>query len=185
MAYTIPTHEPAEAFVGESWFWDVTYGAFPADESWQLAYYLRGPKDLDFAFGSEVTAGDGSEFEVRVPATTTDDLAGYPGPYRLIGRVSKSGEVHTVYNEHLLVLPDPATAVNAKSHARQMLDAIEAALLDFAAGAQQVRTTVNGRTVEFRSTDDLTALESRYRMLVALEDNPDGSITRLTEFVRA
>lgn len=184
VAYTIPTYEPSQGQAGESWFWDISYPDFPADESWELSYYLRGPVDLDFAFGTEVTAGDGAEFEVRVPATTTDDLTA-AGAYRLIGRVSKSGEVHTVYNEHFLVLADPSTAVNVKSFARQMLEAIDTALIaGVASSAETKRLTINGRTIEYRDTADLEGRRAHYAVLVALEDNPYGSVTHVAEFVR-
>lgn len=184
MAYTIPTVEPAQAQAGESWYWDAVYADFPADESWELAYYLRGPVDLDLAFGTEVTAGTGATFEVRVPATKTDDLT-TAGKYRLIGRVSKAGEVHTVYDAHFLVLPDPATAVNEQSWNRRMLAAIETALeagVSSSAGVQ--RLSINGRTIEYRTTDDLLGMRSRFQYLVALEDNPHGRFVHETEFVR-
>lgn len=189
MTPTIPTKEPAEAHIGSPWLWDVTYSDFPADESWELAYSLRGPKDLDFDFGDEVTAeSSGPGFEVRIPKATTDDLGDQPGKYRLIGRVSKSGDDWdgtVVYNGHLLVLADPTTAVNAKSWNRRMLEAIRTALEDgISDSASAKRISVNGREIEYRSVEDLTRLESRFAIRVALEENPDIRVVSGAEFVR-
>lgn len=189
MARTIPTSEPSEAHAGSPWLWDASYADFPADESWELAYYLRGAKDLDFTFGSEVTAASsGPGFEVRIPKATTDDLGDYLGKYRLIGRVSKSGDDWdgaVVYNRHLLVLADPSTAVGAKSWNRQMLDAIRAALKDGISDSTSAKSiSINGRSVEYRSVEELTRLESQFAIRVAMEENPGQTVVREAEFVR-
>lgn len=183
MSYTIPTVEPRQGQAGSSWFWDATYTSFPANESWELSYYLRGVEDADFLWGSVVSAGTGAVFEVRIPASTTSGLTA--GAHRLIGRVTKSGEVHEVYNVPFLVLADPATAVNAKSFNRQMLEAIDAALIagvDQSAGVQ--RLEINGRTIEYRTTADLQKMRSHHLYLATLEENPGARIDHLTEFVR-
>lgn len=179
MAYQIPTSEPAEGQAGESWFWDISYPDFPADESWELSYYLRGPVDADFVFGTEVTA-DGAGFEVRVPATTTDDIT-TSGAYRLIGRVSKSGEVHTVYDAHFLVRADPSTAVGAKSYNRTRLEELQAATTPNP-GIRVVE--INGRRTEY-GVEDYERQLARYTYLVAIEENPYGSVVHETVFSRA
>src|SRR5687768_10448329 len=129
MTYTVPYGEPKTLRSGDSWFWDVAYGEYPASDGWQLTYQLRGPEDLDVAWTTHVTA-EGAGFEVRIPVTSTDLAA---GSYVLVGRVSLAGEVHTVYTARLLVLANPVAAVAAKSFNRRMLEAIEAALEDAAA----------------------------------------------------
>lgn len=188
MAKQVPTREPESLTIGSSWAWDVTYPDFPADESWQLSYDLRGPDDFDLAWGTHVTAGDGAEFEVRVTAAQSAAGVATPGPYRLVGRVNKSGDTwdgEVVYNAHLLVLADPSTSVGAKSYNRQMLEAIEEALLaGVASSAEAKRITINGRTIEYRDTADLEGRRAHYAMLVAVEENPYGSVVHVTEFVR-
>lgn len=188
MAKTIPTYEPKQLVIGSSWAWDVTYGDFPADESWELSYDLRGPDDFDLAWGTHVSAGDGAEFEVRVTAAQSAGGVTTPGTYRLVGRVNKSGDTwdgEIVYNAHLLVLADPSTAVKAKSFNRKMLEKIDAALLDSAASSAGVRKVeINGRTIEYRDTADLTRMRAHYAMLVAVEENPYGSVVQEVEFVR-
>lgn len=187
MSREIPQHEPTSVQIGSPWNWDITYPDFPADENWELSYYLRGADDQDFLFGSVVTAGTGAEFEVRIPASTTSGIT-TAGSYRLIGRVSKTGhewDGHVVYNKHVLVLADPADAVNAKSHNRQMLEALRTARLSGASSHEKVKIEVNGRSVTYRDAEELDSLIGRYELLVALEENPDGRIAQEVEFRRA
>lgn len=182
MAKSVPKCEPAELTIGSSWAWDVTYADFPADNSWQLNYYLRGHKDVVLAWGTHVSAGTGAEFEVRVtPAQqTTLGLTTQPGKYQLVGRVSKSGDTwdgEIVYTAHLLVLANPTTAVNAKTFNRQMLEAIDAALVaGVSSSAEAKRLTVNGRSIEYRDLAELEGRRSHYAYLVALEENPNAEI---------
>lgn len=187
MSYEIPTHEPAEAVIGSSWFWDATYPDFPASDGWVLSYYLRGGSDLTLAnatpVGVTITAS-GDVYEVRVPGSVTAAVT-VAGKYRLIGRVALAGEVHVVYNEHLLLLQDPSDAVNAKTFNRQMLDAIETAMVAGVAGSSDIQAiTINGRSITYRDRAELNAAHAHYSLLVALEENPDGTLSHAVEFVR-
>lgn len=184
MAYQVPTCEPREVTPGDTWAWDVSYPYFPASEGWQLSYAIRGPDDLDVAWSTHISA-NGDVFEVRVPASTTDDVS-IAGAYRMVGRVTLSGEVHVVYNQPLLVLANPTTAVNAKSFNRRMLEAIQAAALTDAAatGGALVEVTVDGHTHRFATEVERRTLVANYALLVAIEENPHGSLTHAAEFVR-
>lgn len=188
MAKTIPTREPRQLVIGSSWAWDPSYLDFPADDSWQLSYDIRGPDDFDLVWGTHVSAGDGSEFEVRVTAAESAAGITTPGTYRLVGRVNKSGDTwdgEIVYSEHLLVLADPSTAVGVKSFNRQMLEAIDTALLAGASNsAEAQRIEINGRVIQYRDTADLEGRRAHYAMLVAIEENPYGSVVQEAEFVR-
>jgi len=180
VAKQIPTCEPAQLVIGSSWAWDVTYSDFPADESWQLSYSIRGPDDFDLAWGTHVAAGSGAEFEVRVTAAQSAAGVTTAGAYRLIGRVNKSGDTwdgEVVFNRHLLVLADPATAVGVKSFNRRMLEAIDSALIDGVAdSAEAKRITVNDRTIEYRDRGELDGLRAKYAYLVAIEENPYAEV---------
>ena len=188
MTPTTPIGEPTTLVQGAAWSWDVTYSDFPSDESWQLRYYLRGPDDFDLTFGTHVAADGSGGYEVRV--TAAQSLAGVdPGAYRLIGRVNKTSHEFDgtiVYNAHLLVLADPTTAVNAESHNRQMLDAIDAALLAGAGDSAEFKSVaLNGRTVTYRDRAEMEKARTHYALLVALEENPDAEVYRAGEFVNA
>lgn len=194
MAKQVPQTEPRELVIGSSWAWDITYPDFPADESWQLNYYLRAPNDslvFTFAWSTHVSAGDGSEFEVRV----TDEQSGalnLLGEYRLVGRVSKAGDTwdgEIVYNSHVLLLPNPSattvpSTVAGRSFNRQMLAAIEAALLaGVSQSSEAKRISVNGRSIEYRDLAELEGRRAHYALMVAIEENPNGRIMHEVEFV--
>lgn len=185
MAFEVPQYPPSEVRIGTSWFWNVSYADAPASAGWELNLYFRGPSDLTIVWASAAIAASGDEFQVRITPTLAADLT-TAGTYRLIATVTLSGEVHEVEDRHLLVLPASATAVNAKSHNRQVLEAIQAALLTGVATSPDAqRVTIAGRTIEYRSTDDLLKLEATYLARVAIEENPNGRIIDEVEFVRA
>ena len=187
MAYTIPVVPPTELRLGSSWFWDVIYPAFPASDSWQLNLWFRGPEDLPVVWGTGIAAASsGPVFEVRITPTIVD--AGTfttPGAYRLYGEVSLSGEVHAVEDRHILVLADPSAVLKAKSFNRQMLEAFEAAAIGLGEGGlKYAEVTINGRKSVF-AVDQYEKKLAHYKLLVAVEENPGGSIVHETEFVRA
>jgi hypothetical protein len=185
LSYQIPTVEPTQAVIGTSWYWDATYADFPASDGWTLTYHLRGATDADFITGTDsvtITA-NGSAFEVRIPATKTAGLTA--GKYRLTGRVSLAGEIHVVYSAHLLALTDPTNALDAASFNRQMLDALETAMVAGVASGSELQTvTINGRTISYRDRAELNAAHAHYSLLVAIEENPHGSLSHAAEFVR-
>lgn len=189
MTRITPTCEPTEVTIGSAWSWDVTYSDFPSNSGWTLAYYIRGPVDLTLAAGTEVTADGSGGFEVRVPRTTSDNLAGYPGAYRLTGRVFKASDEFDgtiVYSGHLLVLADPSEAVGAASFNRQMLDAIDEALLAGISDSGEFKSvSVNGRSVTYRDRAEIEKARAHYALLVALEENPDGVVDHAGVFVNA
>lgn len=183
MAYQIPTYTPTEVRIATSWLWDVSYPDFSASDGWELRLYFRGPTDLDVAWGTGIAA-DGSGFAVRITPAISAVLT-VPGAYRLTGTVTLAGEVHEVENRHLLVLPSSTAAVGAKSFARQMLEAIDEALVaGVVNSAETKRLTINGRTIEYRDSADLEGRRSHYAMLVAIEENPYGSVVHVSEFSR-
>lgn len=183
MAYTIPTCEPAELRIGAAWAWDVAYPDHPSDDGWTLAYSLRGPDDLDLAFGTEVAAADsGIGFSVRVPRATTAGLTDR-GAYRLIGQVFKANDPadgRVVYDGHVLMHPDPSTAVGEKSFNRQRLEALQAAAVT---NGGYRETMINGRRIVFAPEEYQRQL-AHFSYLVALEENPDARIEHHAEFVR-
>lgn len=182
VAYQIPTQTPGHFQIGTSWFWDVAYPEFPASDGWQLNLYFRGPTDLTVAWASGISAS-GNTFQVRITPTLAQPLK-VGGSYRLYGTVTLSGEVHEVENRIVSVAVAATTPVGAKSFNRQMLEAIETAMLAGATSSTDARRIeINGRVIEYRDREELNVLRSRYMALVAVEDNPNGRIIHEVTFV--
>lgn len=186
MAYTIPKVPPTELRLGSSWFWDVTYPQFPASDSWELNLYFRGANDFDVVWSTGITASSGAAFEVRItPALVTTGSLTTPGPYILHGTVTLSGEVHAVEDCHLLILPASSAVVNAKTFNRQMLEAYQGAAISLGEGGlKYAEVTINGRKSVF-AVEAYERKLAHYTLLVAIEENPGGTIVHVTEFVRA
>ena len=129
---------------------------YPADDGWTLTYTIL---DKTNRYTTSGTA-NAKKFDMVVSATTSATFA--VGNYRMVGRVSKSGEVFEVYNGKLEVKPDLTVAVDFRTHVKKVLDAIEA-VLEGTASKEQASYSIAGRTLSRRSIADLLMLRDRYK----------------------
>lgn len=154
---------------------------YPASDGWTLKFRLI-PRTSGDAI--EITAAaaddDPDAYEVSVSAATT---AGWvPGDYSWAAWVEKDVEKFTVdgWVSHdqryrggasIAIKPDPRTvaAFDNRSHARKVLDAIEA-VIENRATLDQEEYTINGRSLKRTPLDDLVGLRRRYQNEVATED---------------
>lgn len=169
----IPKEEPTEFTAGTTVKWrrENLKAHYPADASWILNYYLRGPGLLD----APATA-DGKDFAVTIAASASGTLA--PGRYQLLGRVSKSGEVFEVYNGMLDVALDPAQQadnIDVRTIAKRILDA-HLETYEQRASRRERSYTVSGagRSFVYDSLDELLRAIDYWKAVVAEEDNPTG-----------
>lgn len=152
----VSTQEPRVARVGDTWEWrreDIA--AFPAT-AWTLHYYF---KSASANFNFDATA-DGDYFAVTRTAAETATRAA--GVYQWFAFVTDGTRRYQVSQGTIELLPDMAVAGNldTRSHARKMLDAIDAALLAQAQGGSLALSyTINGRSVTYR--DDAAVLDAR------------------------
>lgn len=155
----IATIEPLEVRAGDTWEWrrEDLATDYPAS-TWTLTYTFA---NADAKFQISASA-DGDDFAVTLAAASSNKPAGV---YGWVAKVSYSGEVHTVGSGTLTVLPDLATLTvhDGRSHARKVLDAIEA-LLEDRASIDQKSISIAGRTLERTPITDLLALRSVYRI---------------------
>ena len=117
-------YEPEKLTSGVTWKWKKTISDYPASE-WTLTYYLRKSGATATSFSA---SADGDTHLVTVIAATT---AGYAaGVYDIIGVVVKSAEKYVVFDGIVEVLPNPtaSAAYGPRTHARRVLDLIEAAM---------------------------------------------------------
>ncbi len=163
MAASTPTTEPVSLLAGDTAKWLITLADYSAADGWVLTYTLANAANrITFA-----ASASGSDFLVNVPAATTVGWAA--GSYSWRSQVSKSGEVFTVATGTITVAPSFGAAVDARSHARKTLAAVEAYLED-ANNLTAASYQIAGRQLSRLSIPDLLALRSRYQMEVARED---------------
>jgi hypothetical protein len=167
----IPTTEPKQLRAGETWQWrreDLT-GDYPAS-SWTLKYSLKNATDH-----AELTASaDGAAFSVLVSASTTKSIK--PGTYRVVGYVEDAGAAKRfpVFEGYIAVGASYANSgvLDERTHARKVLDAIEA-VLENRASKDQEEYQIGHRSLKRTPINDLIALRQMYRGEVYAEELKD------------
>lgn len=157
---------PPEIRAGDSVAWRVSVPDYPSSEGWALHYALRGPASIDVE-ALEGTAGD---YLIEVAATSTIQWSA--GWYRWVAYVADgSGQRITLDDGQLEILPD-LLAMNepgdVRSHARKMLELIEAALEKRIPRDQQ-SYEIDGQRLDRIPIERLEALRTRYQREVARE----------------
>lgn len=112
----------------------------------------------------------GDLFAVNVPPATTATWT--PGTYTWAAYAAKAGERYTVAQGELVIEADPATITapyDNRSHARKVLDAIQA-VLENRASADQQQVSIAGRTLVRTPIADLLKLRAVYTAEVRAEE---------------
>lgn len=154
----IPSSEPASVVAGDTLAWKLTLGDYPASSGWVLSYALRN----DQAAIDITASASGSDHLVSVPASTSKTWRA--GSYAWSAFVTKASERYTVGNGTIIVAPNLAVGgpVDSRSHARRVLDAIEA-VLERRATKDQEEFTIGDRSLKRTPLAELIRLRSVYR----------------------
>jgi hypothetical protein len=140
---------------------------FPAGEGWALAWVFV--KASGGAVTTVAATAVAEAWEMTASAATTGAWAS--GVWRWVQRASKSGAVITVASGEVLVQPDPASAnVDSRSHARRVLDLIEAAIEGRATSAALEHQFEDGRRIRFMTHEELLKMRDSYASKVRVEE---------------
>lgn len=156
--------EPQTIRAGDFVTWMKSLADYPADAGWSLAYTL-----INAAGKITINASaSGADHLVAVAATATANYVA--GSYIWMARVTKGSESYTIGTGTIDILPNLAalTTFDGRSHAKVMVEAIEAAIQG-RASALQLRMSINNRSIEFLSPSELIKWLSFYRAEVAKE----------------
>jgi hypothetical protein len=184
-----PTSEPLELRAGDPWTWRRDdLGDYPAT-LWTLRYWFKNA-----AGGFEVVAGaDVTAFLVDEDSTATSARAA--GVYAWQARVENIASPstrYTVASGTLRVLANLFTgvasdALDTRTHARKVLDAIEA-VLENRATLDQEEYEIAGRRLKRTPLAELSQLRREYAARVAAEVDAErvanGQPSRNKLFVR-
>lgn len=176
MAHQVPNTEPDSLRVGDSWAWRrEDLSDYPAS-TWTLTYYLRNAT----GFIDIVAAADGEVFEIAVPAATTASYTA--GDYNWSAMVSDGTDRYEVGTGAIVVTPDvsAAAALDLRTDAQVMLDAVNAALLNKATAKQLdlVASAVGGLS-QSRDPRILLELQSKLELQVKREQGTGGYMKRI------
>lgn len=152
---------------------------YPASEGWTLTHILR-PRTGSGDPIEMVAVDDGDDYATTIPASDTGSYA--PGTYTVVAQVSNDdnerftldaiaisgGRLRT--NE-ITILANPAEggAFDDRSHARKVLDALNA-MIEGNATVSQKRYTIRDREVWGYDRDELIKWRQYYAGLVASEE---------------
>jgi hypothetical protein len=169
-----PTTEPSVLVAGDRWAWKRTdLGSDYAPTSYSLKYAAR----LEGTGTTEIeinATGSGTDYLVEVSKTTTGAYA--PGRYRWQAYITRASDSERVMVDSGMfeVKPnrDSATA-DPRSHARKVLDAIEA-VIEQRATRDQMSYMINGRQLSRMKIDDLMMFRDKYRAEVLAEERAES-----------
>lgn len=170
MTTAIPTNEPQEIIVGNTIKWDRDdLTDYPASDSWVLSYVL-----INATHKITITAaanGDGHRVEVSAATSAAYNA----GTYQWKAFVSKSGERYDVDQGTMEVLPNFAVAstYDSRSHAKKVLDAINA-VIENRATVDQESYSIMGRSLKRTPMADLLLLKDKYQALYNKEQNAEN-----------
>jgi hypothetical protein len=160
----------ARLVAGDTLDFLTTVNGFPATDGWTLSFRLTPRVSTDAAIDFDATT-EGSDYRVQIGPATTEDWTA--GEYDWHSWVAKSGARHSVDHGQLTIDADPATlaaGTDTRSHARIVLDAINA-VLQKRATRDQMGYTIAGRELRRTPIADLLLLRDRYVAMVASEDS--------------
>ena len=160
MTTPIPDREPDIFYAGDTLKFRIAEGDYPAP-TWSLEYSLvRDGEQITFSS----TNDEGSHL-VNVAATTTADWG--VGMYNWIAQAVKGAEKYTLRRGQIDIRSDFAAAgagLDARTHVKKVLDALEATILG-KASKDQLSYTINSRSISRMSADEVTTWHSHYTAL--------------------
>jgi hypothetical protein len=164
---------------GDTLDFQVAVPDYPSNAGWTLKYRLtaRFASPAQAPIGITASANTDGTYQIQASPATTGQWAA--GSYTWSRWVEKTGARQTL-NERgqLEIRPDPsasAQGLDTRTHARKVLEAVEACLENRASTTQRemVEYTIGSRGQKFDAADtraSLVQLRSTYLWLVADED---------------
>jgi hypothetical protein len=151
-----------------------TLVGYPA-ATWTCTYYfVPRAGGSGSAFSVVCTAGTKPD-EHRCAAAASTTALWTPAEYSWFVRVTSGSETYSgdawPWRGECTLLPNPATTTNydSRSHARKVLDAIEA-VLEGKAGADVAEYTIGGRSLSKYKPEELLVWRDKYKAEVWRED---------------
>jgi len=160
------TKEPSTFRAGTTVEWPKSLSLFPASDGWTLSYRLI---NISNAYAAITAAADGDDFIATLPAATTANYVA--GNYTLFGYATKGSETFEIYNGSVEVQPNLAALTagyDGRSHAKKVLDAIEA-LIEGNATQIQRSMSVGSKSLENHSKAELREEWLKYKKYYADE----------------
>lgn len=172
MTIEIPTNEPQELRAGMTWKWDRNDLADYPAPTWTLKYWFKRMGGTDKF--SITAAANGTYHRVSVAKAST--AAYVADDYSWVAVVDDSTESYEVDSGTMKVLPryDQDVALDDRTHAKKVLEAIEA-VIEGRATKDQEEYTIGNRSLKRTPLEELIKLRGRYKAEVAQEELADAT----------
>ena len=159
-----PTQEPDTLVVGDRWVWrrDDLVSDYPLDEYALESRFTEDSTRNTNAFTIAATEAE-STYLVEIASAVTASLTA--GDYQWAAFIIRSSDNQRVVIDQgrTEILPNlQNTTADLRSHAKKVLDAIEA-VLENRASQDQMSYSIAGRSLSRMSIDDLMTFRNRYR----------------------
>lgn len=159
--------EPMTVAAGDTWQWDREHADYLPSGGWSLTYVFTNAGQR-FALNSTT---NGNAHRITVAITDGDEKI--PGVYEWVCFAKKTGERHQIASGRMTVTPnlEGDRPFDTRSDARKILASLMALQAQVANGSGLVQEyTISGRTMRFRTVDDLVKQLNYWRVQVANED---------------
>lgn len=168
----IPAQTPSTLVAGDTWEWNVSHAHYSAADSWVVTYALVNSTSTI----SISTSANGTAHGVNVTAETTAAYAA--GMYRWEAYATKAAERHRIGYGSIKVEADLAESLttDTRSHARTVLDSIEAVIEGRATQDQAAYSITTGgvsRSLSRTPITELLVLRDRYKADVSREERAE------------
>jgi hypothetical protein len=163
---TPPTTLPQQIYAGDTLIWSRTFDDYKSGDGWTLKYTLISSTA---AYNFSAAGQPDGSFLVTVDESTTGAWA--PGKYRLVEYVDNGTQRFTFKSSPVTVVAALAGAtggVDTRSHARRMLDLIEAYFEKKLPASKLIM--LDGLRIDNYTPAELLVLRDRYRIEVLREE---------------
>lgn len=156
MSFPIPSIEPLIISAGDTLKFTKSFNDYPIRDGWALTYSLTALGRTRIDIPSSANTTPPGDFLVNVPSATT--IGWQPGDYLMVGWVTLSPDRYEIFRNQITIEADVANsdAVDGRSWAQKALEKVEAMLID-QSGRAELSYSINGRSFNFRSFDELKA----------------------------
>lgn len=164
MTIEVPSSEPAELHAGTTVAWTKSLPDYPATTYTLTYYFINGSDRLVIT-----ASASGTDHAVSVAASATANWK--PGRYQWTSYAVNGSTKYRAESGYVEILRDMQAAhpADVKTHARKVLEAIEA-VLERRATKDQESYAIAGRTLSRTPLADLMALRDKYRVELAREE---------------
>lgn len=149
-------HIPETLRVGDTWFFELQYGDYPAG-TWDLKVYFGSLVDT---FSATATA-NGNAHRFTVAATTTADYVPGGYSYQIRAEHSTDGRVFTVGEGYVDLLAPMSEQADHRDRVKKVLDAIDA-VLENRATNDHLAVSIAGRSISKMSISELREFRGWY-----------------------